>query len=240
MIIFGRKHNITKSPLFEGFKDYHSHILPGVDDGVRSLDESLEVLAYYEELKIREVVLTPHVMVDCQSDTALIEATYNKLKEAYHGPIELTLASEYMLDYKFMSHFQSGDIRLLEGSNLLVETSYISAPANLDGLLFEIASSGITPVIAHPERYQYMEQSDYHALKDSGCRFQLNLLSFSMLYGSSVPKTAIKLLESGMYDIMGSDLHSLRRFKIQLKEVNLSTKHIDKLLKIKEQNALKM
>lgn len=232
MILFSRKHTLLKTPLFEGFKDYHNHILPAVDDGVKSMKESLEILAYFESLKIKSAVLTPHVMAGVNNTSEAIESAYEKLLEAYNGPIELSLASEYMLDYNFDNHLENG-ARLIDGSNILVETSYFSAPSNLDELLYNIASSDLTPIIAHPERYRYMERKKYHELKDCDYAFQLNLLSFTDIYGAAVTKNALYLLEQDMYNIIGTDLHGLQSFKSRLSKIKLSTKHIDRLLKLK-------
>ncbi|MFI3316229.1 MAG: CpsB/CapC family capsule biosynthesis tyrosine phosphatase [Rikenellaceae bacterium] len=232
MIFFGRKHSILKSPFFEGFKDYHNHTLPSVDDGVQGQDNALSVLSYLEELKFREVVLTPHVMVGVNNTDQKVESSFAALSAAYQGPIKLSLASEYMLDFNFEGHFKRG-ARLIEDTNILVETSYMSAPVNFDELLYEVKTTGITPIIAHPERYHYMSRDKYHVLKDQDYRFQLNILSFMGMYGGQVPATAIYLLEQGMYDIVGTDLHGLRSFSERIKRVKLSSKHIDMLLEVK-------
>ncbi len=233
MIFFSRKHKLLQTPLFEGFKDFHNHCLPGVDDGVQTMDEALDVLAYFESLGVSEVALTPHVMVGVNKTSELVLSTFEKLQAAYNGPIELSLASEYMLDYNFMEQFQNG-ARHLTQSHILVETSYLSAPENLDELLYEIVCDGVTPMIAHVERYHYMPQSKYHQLKDNEYGFQLNLLSLGDVYGSRVTKNALYILEQGLYDVMGTDLHSLRSFKGRMAGIKLSSKHIDMLLELKE------
>ncbi|MFR9524077.1 MAG: CpsB/CapC family capsule biosynthesis tyrosine phosphatase [Rikenellaceae bacterium] len=233
MIFFGRKHNILETPFFEGFKDYHNHTLPGVDDGVQTLEDSLAVLSYFEQLKIKEVVLTPHVMIDNRENVPNFGPAFAQLCKAYHGPVKLSLASEYMLDYNFLDYFKAG-ARMLAKEHILVETSYMSAHTNFDDLIHEITSSSIIPVVAHPERYLYMDKKGYYELKDKGCKLQLNLFSFTHIYGKTVPKNALHMLGSGMYDIVGTDLHGLRRFKSCVKNVNLSSKHIDMLLRLKE------
>lgn len=233
MLFFSRKHNLLETPLFEGFKDFHNHTLPAVDDGVKSMEDALDVLAYFEQLGIKEVVLTPHVMVGVNQTSELVLSTFEKLQATYNGPIKLSLASEYMLDYNFMEQFQKG-VRMLSQSHLLVETSYLSAPENMDELLYEVACEGVTPMVAHPERYHYMQKPKYHSLKESGCGLQLNLLSLGDVYGTQVTKNALYILEQGLYDVMGTDLHSLRSFKGRIARMKLSSKHIDMLLKIKE------
>ncbi|MFR9527550.1 MAG: CpsB/CapC family capsule biosynthesis tyrosine phosphatase [Rikenellaceae bacterium] len=232
MLFFSRKHELLKTPLFEGFKDYHSHILPAVDDGVKSLDESLTVLEYFEQLKVAEVILTPHVMAGINEGSNDVLSTYQTICEAYKGDIKLSLASEYMLDTNFPARFAEG-ARMLEGNSILVETSYFSAPNNVDELLFEVCCSGCKPVIAHPERYLYMENKDYHKLQEKDYAFQLNLLSFSDIYGPQVTKNTMYLLEQGLYNVIGTDLHRLSTFKSRISQIKLSTKNIDRLLELK-------
>ncbi len=221
------------TPLFEGFKDYHNHSLPGVDDGVQLIEESLEVLAHFEELGVSEVVLTPHVMVGVNEQSDKIYASFHHLRSLYRGDIELTLASEYMLDSNFLSHLTSGEVRMAEGRSLLVETSYFSAPYNLNELLFEVTLCDINPIIAHPERYLYMARSKYHMLYEREYRLQLNLLSLSNAYGSRVRESAIYLLEQGFYSIIGTDLHSLSKFKAAVANIRLSSKHLDMLMDVR-------
>ncbi len=234
MLFFSRKHKLTETELFKGLKDYHSHILPGVDDGFKSLESSLEALAYFEQLGISSVVLTPHVMVDINRTSEAIDRAYIELTEAYKGPISLSLASEYMIDSGFERQFEEGsNIRNLDEERLLVETSYMSAPNRFDEIIYNVASSGITPVLAHPERYNYMERRKYHSLKDCDYHLQLNLLSFANLYGERATANAIYLLENRMYDVIGTDIHSTSIFTKGINSIKLSTKHIDLLLELK-------
>lgn len=233
MWFFSRKYKILDTPFFEGFKDFHNHTLPSVDDGVQSMEESLAVLSYFEQLKISEVVLTPHVMIGVNDSSELVEGTFDTLTKSYKGSIKLSLASEYMLDSNFLNQFSAG-ARMIEETNLLVETSYFSAPRSLNEMLYEVSAEGVTPIIAHPERYLYMPRDKYTRLKDSGCSFQLNLLSFSGAYGDKVSENALYLLEQGMYNVMGTDLHSLESFRSRIAQVKLSKKHIDMLLELKE------
>ncbi len=232
MLFFSRKHELLKTPLFEGFRDYHNHTLPAVDDGVKSLDEALAALEYFEQLKVAEVILTPHVMAGINDSSDDVLNTFQTLSQAYKGDIKLSLASEYMLDTNFPARFAEG-ARMLEGNSILVETSYFSAPNNVDELLFDISSSGCKPVIAHPERYLYMENKDYHKLREKDYALQLNLLSFSDMYGPQVTKNTIYILEQGLYSVIGTDLHRLSTFKSRISKIKLSTKNIDRLLALK-------
>ncbi len=234
MLFFGKKHKLLESPIFEGFKDYHNHTLPGVDDGVRQMESSLEVLSYFEELKVSEVVLTPHVMSGVNEKSDDVIRAFADLEAAYSGEIKLSLASEYMMDSGFYTQLNGGELRFLEGRNLLVETSYFSAPYNLNEILYDVTVEDIRPIIAHPERYLYMPRAKYHKLHEHEYALQLNLLSFANLYGKRVSENALYLLEQGLYSVMGTDLHSLSKFKSLISGIRLSAKHIDMLLKVKE------
>lgn len=200
---------ITQS-LFTGFIDYHSHILPGVDDGVQTLEESLECLAIHERLGFKEVWLTPHVMEDIPNTTETLKSRFDDLKQAYSGEIRLHLAAEYMMDPLLSERIESDDL-LPIGGKLLVETSYYDAPENFYDLLESILTKGYVPLLAHPERYNYMCESDYIRLKDMGVRLQLNLLSLVGLYGWQTQGKAERLCKGELYDVAGSDLHSLRQ-----------------------------
>ncbi len=200
------------SSLLTNFTDHHSHILPGVDDGVKKMETSLKVLERYEQFGIAEVWCTPHVMEDIPNTTAGLQARFAELCEAYQGPIKLHLAAEYMMDELFEERLEQGDLLKLgdEGNQVLVETSYFTPPMDMDAILRRIKQKGIYPMLAHPERYVYMNKERYKELKNNGIRFQLNLSSVAGAYGSEAKDKALWLLKQNFYNIAGSDLHSSR------------------------------
>ena len=208
------KKSIEKSGLLNGFTDYHCHILPGVDDGFETLEDSLAILKRYEEVGISTVWLTPHIMEDMPNTTADLKVRYQELKAAYEGPIVLHLASENMLDNIFEQRLGDNDFLPLgeSGQYLLVETSYYNPPMGFEQILSKIKSAGYFPVLAHPERYMYMNFKKYTALKEQGILFQLNLFSLTGQYGSYVRTTAEKLYKKGMYNFAGTDLHCIEVF----------------------------
>ena len=200
------------SSLLTNFTDHHSHILPGVDDGVKKMETSLKVLERYEQLGIAEVWCTPHVMEDIPNTTAGLQARFAELCEAYQGPIKLHLAAEYMMDALFEERLEQGDLLKLgdEGNQVLVETSYFTPPMDMDAILRRIKQKGLYPMLAHPERYVYMNKERYKELKNNGIRFQLNLSSVAGAYGSEAKDKARWILKQNFYNIAGSDLHSSR------------------------------
>ncbi len=235
MSLFSKKITLGECrALWDGFTDCHSHILPGVDDGVRNTEESLAILARYEELGIKEVWLTPHIMEDIPNTTSHLKERYQELCEAYQGSTKIHLAAENMLDNLFKERFAARDL-LPWGENsdhLLVETSCFFSPTGLQALLSGIASAGYYPIIAHPERYVYMEKDEYRELQEMGVQFQLNVFSLVEMYGTTARKKAEWLLKEGFYSYMGSDLHALRALNTAL-DKKIDKKIAERLMEIK-------
>ncbi len=206
-----RIEGLHESGLMEGFTDWHSHILPGVDDGIRTLEESLEVLDAYEKMGVRRVWFTPHIMEDFPNETSFLQKRFAELCLEYDGHIELNLAAENMLDALFEDRLEKKDFLPLgkDGKHLLVETSYFSPPMNFDDLIDDIQFSGYRPVLAHPERYRYMDEEDYKKLRNRGVLMQVNMMSLVGMYGNTARKKAMWLLKNRMIDLTGSDLHRL-------------------------------
>lgn len=210
---FGGKKSLEQTGLLSGYTDWHCHLLPGVDDGVGTLEETLEILRLYESLGVARVYLTPHVMEDMPNTPDDLSKRFAELQKAYSeagGKIELHLAAENMLDCLFEDRFDKGEVLTLGEGRLLVETSYFTPPMNFHALLEHIKSKGYFPVLAHPERYIYMDEKEYKSLKEMGIRFQLNWYSPVGIYGPEVKKKSEWLLAHGFYDLSGSDTHRLR------------------------------
>lgn len=207
---FRKRISLKDSGIFKGFTDWHCHLLPGVDDGAQTMEETLQVLSLYEQSGVEKVWLTPHIMEDMPNTTALLQERFAELQAAYTGPIKLRLASENMLDNLFEERLGKNDLLPLgeDGRHLLVETSYFNPPMGLTNILLRIKTKGYVPVLAHPERYIYMEKKEYQDLRALGVKFQLNLLSLIGIYGRDVQKKAEQLLKYAMYDVVGSDLHT--------------------------------
>lgn len=209
---FRRKvEGLREAGLMENFIDWHSHILPGVDDGIPNIEKSLEVLEAYEKMGVKEVWLTPHIMEDFPNETSFLRQRFAELCLEYEGHIKLNLASENMLDSLFEERLEKNDFIPIgkDGEHLLVETSYFSPPMNFDELVEDIQHAGYYVVLAHPERYRYMNDADYKKLKNKGVIFQCNMMSLVGMYGETARKKAEWLLKQNMIDITGSDIHRL-------------------------------
>lgn len=214
---FTKYDSLSKSGLLQGMTDYHSHLLPGVDDGVETTEESLQILALYEELGIKAVWLTPHIMEDVPNTTEYLKTRFHELTSFYKGNIRLNLAAEYMLDNLFAKRLEEDDLLPIgeKGQKfLLVETSYFNPPMGLEATLKRIQSKGYYPLLAHPERYEYMNEKNYRALKEADIYFQLNLSALVGMYGKQVKKKAEMLLKEQMYDYGGMDIHSLHYLQV--------------------------
>lgn len=210
------------------FTDYHCHILPGVDDGVKTLSDSLIILEQYERLGISEVYLTPHIMEDCPNTTTSLKELFSKLCKEYTGNISLHLASENMIDGLFVERLGKDDVLTLNNDMLLVETSYYNPPIGLYDILEEIIEKGYKPVLAHPERYVYMGEKDYENLLSKGILLQLNLLSLKGYYGRDVQIKATDLCKKDAYSFIGSDLHN--PMQVRQIEAVLSSPHTSKMI----------
>lgn len=210
--MFLKKKSLLDCGIFHGFTDYHSHLLYGVDDGVTVKEKSLEILARMETLGVSTIWLTPHIMEDIPNATQDLQNRYGELLQFYSGNIGLKLAAEYMLDLLFEERLEKDDLLVMENRCLLVETSYFTPPSGLKDIFKRICAKGYFPLLAHPERYLYMQEQEYVSLKNLGVRFQLNLPSLAGRYGGEVEKKARLLLKRGWYDCVGTDLHALSLF----------------------------
>ncbi|MBO6169569.1 MAG: capsular biosynthesis protein [Bacteroidales bacterium] len=209
MGLFDRSIKVSDSSVLDGRVDWHCHILPGVDDGFKKLDDSLAALLRYEQVGFKEVWLTPHIMEDIPNRTSALKERFVELGLAYKGQLRLHLASENMMDALFEQRLEDGDLLPLKDKRLLVETSYFNPPYGMDDILKRIKSKGFFPLLAHPERYMYMNNKRYEELKGMDIEFQLNITALIGAYGPEVKSKAEHLLQAGMYEYSGTDLHRL-------------------------------
>ena len=205
----------THNPAFSELKaDMHSHLLPGIDDGSPDLGTSLELIRGMMKLGYSKLITTPHVLGDMYPNSPeLINEKLDILKRAVAAEgmeVELHAAAEYFLDDRVEEKLKNKEPLLtLKNNWVLVEFSMAYPSHGLKDILFELQMQGYQPVIAHPERYIYLQQGKqfYDELKDIGCLFQLNILSLTSHYGRSVNELAHYLIKKEYYDLAGTDLH---------------------------------
>lgn len=209
-MLFSTKATLLKQGIFRDFTDSHSHILYGVDDGVNSLEDSLLILDRYESYGVRTVWLTPHIQEYMPNETEELRQRFRELCDAYSGNIELHLAAEYMIDNLFCDRLEDDDLLFhgTDGDRLLVETSYMNPPLGFENTLYSILSRNITPILAHPERYAYMDDDMYARLHDMGIEFQMNIGSLLGIYGDTARRKAYALHKQHFYTFYGTDIHS--------------------------------
>lgn len=217
--------------MLDGFCDCHCHLLPGVDDGVQERDETMQILEVWASLGVKEVWLTPHIMEDIPNEPVALRKRFETLTGTITGTIELHLAAEHMMDGPFSKRLEKGDIMPFDNEKLLVETSYYTPPMNMGAIIERIKEKGYEPLLAHPERYQYMDDSDYKMWKQRGVLLQLNLPSLVGAYGPMVQRKAEWLLKEGMYDYSGTDTHSAVQMEMFLNSM-ISKKMVKRAIAI--------
>ena len=229
MGLFNRRKSILEGGLLKGAVDNHSHILYGLDDGVKTQEDSLAILQFLEEQGVSEVWFTPHVMEDVPNETEKIKARFEELKAAYQGGLQFHLAAEYMIDTLFEERLAAKDVLTHGNDTVLVETSSVAPPINLWEVLETMRKMGYRPLIAHPERYRYMSKADYKRLHEMGCLLQMNLPSIVGFYGESARERAQDLLDKGWYGMVGSDCHRFRALQAQYAAKELKKDTLRKL-----------
>ncbi|MEQ8244511.1 MAG: CpsB/CapC family capsule biosynthesis tyrosine phosphatase [Fulvivirga sp.] len=218
--------------------DLHSHLLPGVDDGVQSFDESLDLLKRFEAIGYKKVITSPHIMSDFydnkESDLKRIhESLKEKIKENQIN-ISLELAAEYYLDDQLIERLSNKEEEFLTFGNnyLLFETSFMNEPLYLKEFIFKAKSIGINPVLAHPERYSYLQNNSVllEDLINRQVLFQININSLSGYYSKPIKIFAQKLIDAKVVHFIGSDCHNHKHFEVL--ESSRKTKYFRKALEL--------
>ena len=194
--------------------DLHSHILYGIDDGSKTLEESLEILNNAYTGGVTDIVVTPHFIKDSkykannEKKKKLLDSLVKELKKN-HIPLHLYLGNEVFID-EGLSKLLDKDISTIHGSKyLLIELPMGRKYSLIEEVLDELDEVGIIPIIAHPERYlsYYKDYDFFYWLKNRGCYFQSNIGSLFGEYGRKSKKMMKELLKRDLIDFIGSDIH---------------------------------
>jgi protein-tyrosine phosphatase len=220
MISFFRKKNNPVADFSGLSADMHSHLVPGIDDGAPDMETSLRLIRGLIDLGYKKLVTTPHIYSDLYPNTpdtigpgckdVLAEIERQKI------PVEFRAAAEYLVDDHFARMLENGEPLLtLKDKWVLVELSFVVPAIDLKQILFNMQIKGYQPVMAHPERYLYFgaNKAWYDQLREIGCLFQLNLLSFSGYYGKGPQDLAEFLIKKKYIDLLGTDLHHERHLE---------------------------
>ena len=196
--------------------DCHCHILPGLDDGAQTLEDSVFLAGKLVEWGYRRAVCTSHSSFLYRNTPSTVTAACELLRAELGKrgiPLELVPSMEYRFIPETWPAVKAGNWLLpWEGNHILVELP-IHDPAKIGEIVPSVEirwllSEGYQPVLAHPERYLYLTMGDYRLLKDAGAQFQRNLGTLEGMYGEAVSVRAEALEAEGMYEWVGSDLHS--------------------------------
>lgn len=222
------------------YTDIHSHLLPGIDDGVKTMDESIKVIRQLSDLGFKKLITTPHIMSDYYKNTPQI--IREKLKEVKAAvinnniPIKIEAAAEYYLDENFYKDIIEDAELLTFGDNyVLFETSFTVEPLILKEVIFKLNSRGLNPVYAHPERYLYLQEKKQllNELLDQGLLFQINALSLTGYYSKQVQKFVKELIKRNAIAFIGSDCHNIMQANVLQEAYSSKLAHsidVDKLL----------
>lgn len=243
MLFFKKNTPLLKDLIPKDYIDIHSHLLPGIDDGAKNIENTIVLISKLNTIGIKQYITTPHIINSVWDNTKQsIELTYNTtlpLLNNEFGSIAIKAAAEYMMDSFFYDLLKKGEPLLtLKDDYVLVEMSYINPPIQLYDFIFELQIAGYKPVLAHPERYLFYHNNfkEFYKLKKAGCLFQLNLLSTVGYYGKEVTRIAQELLNKDMYDFVGSDVHHENH--INAFNTKIEVKKYSNLIKTIENNKI--
>jgi tyrosine-protein phosphatase YwqE len=224
MSLFGKLFR-SKSQADPGFinplhVELHSHLIPGIDDGVQAMEESLQVLQAWEQMGYTKAITTPHIMGDFyKNGPHNILPKLDEMRQAMKEremKIELHAAAEYLVDDALEMKIEKKELLTFGNNYVLIELPFTEEPANLKSILFSLRVNGYRPVLAHPERYGFLgnRKEKYEELFESGILFQVNIFSLIGYYSPQVQKAAEFLIERKMVNMVGSDTHGVRHLPV--------------------------
>lgn len=239
MFSFLKSKPLLKEILPSDYIDIHNHILPGIDDGATTIEETDALVAGMKELGISNAVATPHTFFGRWDNTAQsIHTAFEKQSTQAIDPHFIVRgASEYMLDPRLIARAQNEPLLCLKDNHLLVELNLFTCPMDLYELLFELKIKGYKIIIAHPERYVYFHNNiqKFEKLKDFDVDFQMNLLSLTGYYSKSILQCTQQLLDNNFYDFTGTDIHHVQHIE-RLKNKPLEYLNKNKLIDLLANN----
>lgn len=235
------KHEYVSLDLSNLKVDFHSHLLPDIDDGVKSFDEAIAIIKDFKTLGFEKLIITPHIMNDFyKNDIEIIKSKTETLKDLIAEEeidIQLDYSAEYYFDEHFLSLYDQGKIKTFGENYFLFELSYFNEPKGVREFVFKAKNEGFSPILAHPERYPYWSDNMewYRELKSLGCLFQININSLAGIYSHGPKKMAENFIETGLIDFLASDCHKIEHLEVS-KRTKIK-KHLNEMLL--NQNMLK-
>ncbi|MBL0330538.1 MAG: capsular biosynthesis protein [Bacteroidetes bacterium] len=214
--------------------DIHSHFIPGIDDGAKTMNDSLQMIAEMQQLGYKKIITSPHTMSDYYRNTSeIILSGRDQVKQELTKAeinIEFDAVSEYYLDYDLEKKLDDGPLLTFGNKHLLFEISYMNPPDNLFHLIFKMQLQGYKPVLAHPERYNFWhkEFDKYEAFIDKGVLLQMNINSLTGYYSLGTKIVAEQMIDKNMISFVGTDCHHMGHINL-LKQV-VYEPHLEKLI----------
>jgi tyrosine-protein phosphatase YwqE len=232
--LFKKKKEVFEPFDLSRFKvDIHSHLIPGIDDGSQTMDQTIAMLAKFQELGYKKVITTPHVMSDSFPNTsenilAGLEDVRAEIKKV-GLTIEIEAAAEYYFDETFVAKIKAKDLLTFGDNYVLLEFAFHSPPQYIDQMFFELQSRGYRPVVAHFERYMYFLGKIEKAIewRQKGINIQININSLFGHYGPDIKRQAERLIDAGEFDFIGTDCHRIEH--LMLLEDSLTSPYIHKI-----------
>jgi len=224
--IFGAKKEFAAFDYSAVGTDIHSHFIPGLDDGSKSIEDSVEMVKAMMTLGYKKIITTPHVQSDFYKNTKeQILAGCKLVNEALLSnniDFKIEAAAEYFVDYDFEKKVKNHELLTLSEKFVLIELSSMFPPDNLKSLVFDMSVEGYKVILAHPERYSYWHNKldVFEDLKTRGVFFQTNIISLSGFYSPQVRKAARQLIDESFVDFVGTDMHNLSTIKILKQALN--------------------
>ena len=216
--------------------DMHSHLIPGIDDGSKDVEDSLRMIRKFKDYGYAKLITTPHIMSDFYRNTPdIIHSGLDKVRAAMSETddlknMQVEAAAEYYLDADFNVHLKKKSLLTFGVNYVLVEVSYLNEPDGIESVFFNIQMAGYKPVLAHPERYPFwmMNIDKFEEFVEKGVLLQLNINSLTKHYGPGAQKTAEKLIEKGLISFIGSDCH--KQDHLHLMSHVKNNYHLERLL----------
>jgi len=230
--IFGKKDKVLPPADLSFLKtDVHSHFIPGIDDGAKTIEDSLELIGAMEKMGYTKVITTPHIMSDYYRNTPEIilgglDLVRNALAKS-GNKMQIEAAAEYYIDFDFQEKIKEKKLLTFGDNYVLFEMPFIGEPQILNTVIFDMQMAGYKPVLAHVERYQFWHK-DYEkiqSMKDKGVLLQLNINSLSGYYSPQVRKLAEKMIDENMFDVLGSDCHHSGHIELMQKAITMPYFH---------------
>lgn len=210
------------------YVDLHSHLIPGIDDGAKTMEDSIAMIRGLRELGYKKIITSPHIMSGGYDNTPeIILSGRDKVREAIREnniDVEFDAWAEYYLDETVIPKIENKQMLTMGDNYVLVELSYLMKSNNSTSYFYKLITNGYKIILAHPERYPYFHSEtleDYYSLKDQGIFFQLNISSLTGTYGKASKSIAEALIDKNLIDFIATDLHNERHLNYIKEAVKL-------------------